>query len=131
MSIFKKLAKKLGAIPEEQINENSKMFSSENKTEEINSERNKLKDSITANLERIGFSKDEIYEVISILNKGESYIQMLKNELIGTNINVNANESVNILNEKLREIRAKELEIAEDIRKKIAEIIDRKKAKQN
>ena len=125
MSMFKKLAKKMGLNFEKEVGENEKIFvQEEDKTKEINDQRSKLKESITANLQRIGFDEDDIYEVISVLNKAEFHIKVLKDELIGTNIN-NPHPDV-ILNEKLKEIRDLELQMAEDVRKKIAEIIKKK-----
>ncbi len=128
MSIFKKLAKKLSGEPtEEELN--APVFSGEeSKTEEIKSQRSKVKESIMQNLQRIGFTEKEINEVIEIINISEYRIQQIIDELIGTNINNDA--PMEILNDKLKKIRNFELKAAEDIRNKVSEIIKRKQSQQ-
>lgn len=111
MSIIKKIGKKLGILPD-------------NKTEEINEERSKIKKNMAQSLQSIGFSEDEINEVLSVLTKCEQDVQKVKDEMIGTNINNDF--AVEITQEKLNEVRRIELKAADDIRAKIAEIKQRK-----
>jgi ABC-type lipoprotein release transport system permease subunit len=121
MSFLKKLADKLG------INYDESVFSSPDRTEEISEERNNQKRMLIENLKRIHFSDSEIEEVTYILTKCEQMIQVVKDDLIGTNIN--NPDPQKILVEKLEKIREIELNGAKDIREKIAEIIERKKKK--
>ena len=111
MGIIKKIGKKLGILPD-------------NKTEEINVERSKIMKYFALSLKSIGFSEDEINEVLSVLTKCEQDVQKVKDEMIGTNINNDF--AVEITQEKLNEVRRIELKAADDIRAKIAEIKQRK-----
>ena len=111
MKFIKKIGKKLGIIPD-------------NKTDEIMDERSKIKMNMTKSLNSIGFSEDEIQEVLSILTKCEQDVQKIKDEMIGTNINNDF--TVEITQQKLNEIRKLELETANNIKNKISEIKQRK-----
>ncbi len=111
MKFIKKIGKKLGIIPD-------------NKTDEIMDERSKIKMNMTKSLNSIGFSEDEIQEVLSILTKCEQDVQKIKDEMIGTNINNDF--AVEITQQKLNEIRKLELETANNIKNKISEIKQRK-----
>lgn len=111
MSFFKKLGQALGIIPE-------------NKTEEINKKRSEVKDSMEVNLKSIGFTQEEVDEVLHIITVAEDEIQKQKDLLIGTNINNH------YFNETMRpifaEIKRLQLKMADDIRNKISEIKQRK-----
>lgn len=119
MSLLKKLADKLG------INFDEPVFSSPDRTDEINEGRNNQKRMLVDNLKRLNFSDSEIDEVTYILTKCEQMVQVVKDDLIGTNIN--NLEPDKILAEKLEKIHDIEVTAAKDIREKIAEIIERKK----
>lgn len=111
MGFFKKLGQALGIIPE-------------NKTEEINKKRSELKISMEKNLSSIGFTKEEIDEVLNIITVAEDKIQEQKDLLIGTNINnYHFNETMRPI---FAEIKKLQLKMADDIREKIAEIKRRK-----
>ncbi len=111
MGIFQKLAEKLGLIQE-------------NRTEKINEERENQKNIMVTNLLNIGFSEDDVKEVIEIIVKAEKEIQEQKDLLIGTNINV---DDVNLaMKPCFDEIRRLQQKMARDIRVKIAEIKQRK-----
>ena len=111
MGIFQKLAEKLGLIQE-------------NRTEKINEERENQKNIMVTNLLNIGFSEDDVKEVIEIIVKAEREIQEQKDLLIGTNINV---DDVNLaMKPCFDEIRRLQQKMARDIRVKIAEIKQRK-----
>lgn len=111
MGIFQKLAEKLGLIQE-------------NRTEKINEERENQKNIMVTNLLNIGFSEDDVKEVIEIIVKAERDIQEQKDLLIGTNINV---DDVNLaMKPCFDEIRRLQQKMARDIRVKIAEIKQRK-----
>ena len=111
MGIFQKLAEKLGLIQE-------------NRTEKIKEERENQKNIMVTNLLNIGFSEDDVKEVIEIIVKAERDIQEQKDLLIGTNINV---DDVNLaMKPCFDEIRRLQQKMAKDIRVKIAEIKQRK-----
>ena len=111
MSFFKKLGEALGIIPE-------------NKTKEINKKRSEVKISMEANLKSIGFTDDEVNEVLDIITVAEDEIQKQKDLLIGTNINNHYfNESMRPI---FAEIKRLQLKMADDIRNKISEIKQRK-----
>ena len=111
MGIFDKIAKKLG-------------FKEKTKTDEINEERANLKKKIAQNLKNSGFTSFEINEVLDILKECEEEIQIIKDSMIGTNIN---NENVvEDTQNALNRIRNLELQAGIDMRNKIAEIQSRK-----
>lgn len=100
-------------------------FKKKSKTEEIMSERARLKESISNKLKNIGFTPEEVEEVLSILIKCEEEVQKVKDEMIGTNINNDF--AVEVTQEKLNEVRRLELKAGDDIKAKINEIRQRKK----
>ncbi len=111
MGIFQKLAVKLGLVEED-------------KTKKINEERENQKNLMVTNLLNIGFSEDDVKEVIEIIVKAEKDIQEQKDLLIGTNINV---DDVNLaMKPCFDEIKRLQQKMATDIRLKIAEIKQRK-----
>lgn len=111
MSIIKKIKQKLG-------------LEEENKTEKIMNERSKLKNEMAQNLANIGFSQEEINEVLDIITKSEEDVQKIKDEMIGTNINNDF--AVDVTRSMLSKVRERELQAAQDIKAKIAEIRQRK-----
>ena len=127
MSIFRKLAKKLG-VEKEEIDENKPFLtgSDENKTEEIMQERSKIMSEMENNLKKLGFDNNEVNEVIFILNKLERDKQKIKDSLIGTNINNPDKDQGMIIKDALAAMRKMELQAAAEVRQKIAEIKQRK-----
>lgn len=120
MDFFKKIGDKIKGKSEE----NSGLFSTENRTPEINAQRTRLKQTMVANLQRLNFTPEEIKEVTDILEKCEQMVQVIKDDLIGTNIN--NLQAPQILDEKLKRMREFELKAAADIKAKVAEILKRK-----
>ncbi len=99
------------------------------KTDEIMEERAKLKKAISKNLQNHGFNGSEIKEVLEILKKCEEEIQVIKDSMIGTNIN---NErAVEDTESALKQIRELELQAGIDMKEKIAQIKTRKENKYN
>ena len=114
MSLFEDLGKKSG-------------FIKKNETDEIMKKRSELKKKIANNLQKAGFTKNEIKEVLDILKQSEDEIQIKKDSLIGTNIN---NEhTLEIMDTVFKQIREIELRTAADMRLKIAEIQAKKQKK--
>ncbi|MBE7705290.1 MAG: hypothetical protein E7Z90_05715 [Cyanobacteria bacterium SIG29] len=115
MNVFKKVFKKvgvsLGLVPD-------------NKTDEIMEERSEIKKTMATNLKAIGFSDSEIEEVLDVITKAETAIQIQKDNLIGTNINTyDPNPAMKEIFDEIRKI---QLQSAEDVKSKIAEIKARK-----
>ena len=127
MSIFRKLAKKLG-VEKEEIDENKPFLtgSDENKTEEIMQERTKIMTEMENNLKKLGFDDNEVNEVIFILNKLERDKQEIKDSLIGTNINNPNKDQGLVIKDALATMRKMELQAAAEVRQKIAEIKQKK-----
>ena len=73
--ILNKFGKKFGIAEEK------------SKTEEIMMQRENVKLDIAVKLYKIGCSDDEIECVLNIIKNAEDEIQVIKNSLIGTNIN--------------------------------------------
>lgn len=111
MKFVKKIGKMLGLIPD-------------NKTEEIREQRNKILDEMARKLTEVGFTKEEIDEVLNIQIESEKKIQEQKDLLIGTNIN-NPEPAI-IMKEIMTEIRYLEEKAAMEMRAKIAEIRERR-----
>lgn len=111
MNFFRTIGEKLGIIEED-------------KTAKIKKERSQIVQTMANNLANIGFTEEEINEVLVILEKSEEDVQKQKDLLIGTNIN---NDDVNSTMKPIfDEIRRLQLKAASDIRQKIAEIKQRK-----
>lgn len=119
MDFFKKIGDKITGKEKE-----TGLFSPENRTPEINAQRSQIKQTMIANLQRLNFTPDEIKEVTDILDKCEQMVQVIKDDLIGTNIN--NLHAPQILDEKLKRMREFELKAAADIKAKVAEILKRK-----
>lgn len=111
MKFVKKIAKKMGLIKQ-------------STTEEINEERSEITQTLMKNLKKIGFTDDEVEEVVEIIDLAEAKIQEKKDSLIGTNINnPNVNEDMKKIFQAIRNI---QLQMGEDVKEKIAEIKGRK-----
>ncbi len=111
MGLFDKAAKKFG-------------LKEKTKTDEIMEKRAILKKQIAQNLKDKGFSASEVNEVLDILKECEEEIQIIKDSMIGTNIN-----NPNVIEDTtsaLNQIRNLELKAGSEMREKIAEIIARK-----
>ena len=87
-------------------------------------QRAQLKKTMAQNLKQIGFTKEEIKEVLSVIEEIEQEIQMKKDSLEGSNIN--NDHTVEIMNKVFYDIKQLELKMAYDVRMKIAEIKKRK-----
>ncbi len=93
-------------------------------TEKIKEDRDKIKTVLQGNLQKLGFTRLEIKEVLDIVTITEAEIQVLKDSLIGTNIN---NPDPLPIMEKVRdEIRALQQKMATDIKLKVQQIQKRK-----
>lgn len=111
MSFFKKLGKALGINPE-------------NKTKKISKKHIEVKASMEENLKSIGFTQEEINEVLNIIDTAEKKIQEQKDLLIGIDINNRyVKETMKPIFEEIKKL---QLKMANDIKEKIDEIKERK-----
>jgi hypothetical protein len=95
-------------------------------TEKIQEDRNKIRKLLEDNLKKLNFTSIEIKEVQEIITIAEEDIQVLKDSLIGTNIN--NPDPTPIMNKVTNEIRTRQIQMSEDIKKKVQEIQKRKEA---
>lgn len=111
MSFFKKLGQALGIAPK-------------NKTDKINNKHFEMKNSMENNLKSIGFTKEEVDEVLNVITLAEGKIQEQKDLLIGSNINnLYVNETMKHIFAQIKKL---QLKMADDVRAKIEEIKVRK-----
>ncbi|MBQ4123179.1 hypothetical protein IJD44_05605 [bacterium] len=111
MSFFKKLGQALGIAPK-------------NKTDEINNKHFEMKNSMENNLKSIGFTQEEVDEVLNVITLAEGKIQEQKDLLIGSNINnLYVNETMKHIFAQIKKL---QLKMADDVRAKIEEIKVRK-----
>ena len=94
------------------------------KTDILNDVRAQMKKTMRENLKKIGFTKEEIKEVIDIIKDTEEAIQLKKDALVGSNIN--NDHVIEDMQKVLYDIRQMELKMAENIKAKIKEIKERK-----
>lgn len=93
-------------------------------TEKIKEERDKIKTTLENNLKQLGFTKLEINEVIDVITLAEADIKVLKDSLIGTNIN--NSDPTPIMKKVMDEIRERQQQMAADIKVKVEQIKKRK-----
>ena len=96
------------------------------KTEEIKEQRASIKDTFRTNLRALGFTTMEIEEVILVIEDYERKIEYAKLKLDGTNIN-NPDPTI-IMHDVHEEIAQYREQMALDIKAKVEEIKQRKKA---
>ena len=113
MDIFSKVAKKFG------ITKNEKT-----KTELIQEQRENLKLSIAVKLYQKGCSDEEIEHVLTIIQNAEDDIQIIKNSLIGTNINPQGDPN-KPLHDGIEKIRTRQIELQKELQEAIQKLINK------
>jgi len=113
MDIFNKVAKKFGLIDDEKSS-----------TEKIMDERNKIKLNLAVKLCTIGFSDDEVAEVLGVIDSAEEDIKAIKDSLIGTNINPKG-DPMQPLSNGVDKIRARQLQMQQEIQETINRISEK------
>ncbi len=98
-----------------------KFNENDDKTLKIANEREKIKDKMTSKLKALDFTDDEIKSVLHIIFITEGKIEALKSSLIGTNIN--NDDPTPAMASVISQIKQLQIDMAEDIQKKINEII--------
>ncbi|MBR5303374.1 MAG: hypothetical protein IKU37_00935 [Candidatus Gastranaerophilales bacterium] len=113
MNIFSKVAKKFGLVEEK------------SKTEIMQEKRDNLKLTIAVKLYEKGCSDSEIEQVLSIIQNAEDDIQIIKNSLIGTNINPQGDPN-KPLHDGILKIRARQEEMQKELNEAIQNILANK-----
>lgn len=111
MDIFSKVAKKFGLAKKEKT-----------QTEIINEQREDLKLSIAVKLYQRGCSDEEIEYILAIIQSAEDDIQIIKNSLIGTNINPKGDPN-KPLYDGITKIRARQEEMQKELNEAIQKIL--------
>ena len=114
MDIFKKVGKKFNLIKEEP--------EEKSRTEEILEQRSNLKLTIAVKLYQIGCNDEEIEQVLSIIESAENDIQIIKNSLIGTNINPKGDPN-KPLYDGVSKIRARQEEMQKELNEAIQNLL--------
>ena len=106
-------------------NNNKKEDSS--KTEQIMEERNAAKLNLAVKLYEKGCTDEEVEEVLAVIESAEMDIQIIKNSLIGTNINPNLDEDpLKPLQEGLQKIKQRQAEMQKELDEVIQRVISGK-----
>ena len=113
MDIFKKVGKNFGLAKEEK---------EKSQTEQMKEQRNNLKITIAAKLYERGCTDDEIEQVLSIIQSAEDDIQIIKNSLIGTNINPQGDPN-KPLYDGIMKIRARQEEMQKELNEAIQKLL--------
>lgn len=108
-------------------NFNDNINESNDKTLQIAKERQAIKEKMADKLKGMNFTDDEIKSVLQIIFIAEGKIEALKSTLIGTNIN--NPDPTPIMAQVISQIKQLEIDMAEDIQKRVSEIQAKKKKK--
>lgn len=114
MDIFKKIGKKFGLIKEEE----------KSTTEQIQEQRNDLKMTIAVKLYQCGCSDEEIEYILAIIQNAEDDIQIIKNSLIGTNINPQGDPN-KPLYDGIEKIRTRQAELQKELQEAIQKLLNK------
>ena len=93
---------------------------------EVSVHRGKLKTKIKHYLKRRGFSTMEINEIMDVITLAEADIKIAEDSL--AHVNINNPDPTRAMHAALEDIRKYEKELAYNVRKKIMDIMMRKKA---
>lgn len=113
MSFFKKIREKVGLEKKEK-----------SKTEQMQEKRKNLKMTVAVKLYEKGCSDEEIEQVLSIIESAENDIQMIKNSLIGTNINPTGDPN-KPLYDGIMKIREREAELQKELQEAIQKLLNK------
>jgi len=93
------------------------------KTEKLKEERDDIKLEIAGKLHQIGCSDEEIKNVLNIIETAEEEIQVIKDGLIGTNINPKG-DPMQPISEGREKIRARYVQMRKDVQEAINKLIE-------
>ncbi len=92
---------------------------------ETTTERENLKNQLTLRLMQYGFTRMEINEVLDVITLAEADIKVAKDSL--NHVNLNNQDPTRSIHSALNDIKLYQKELAFNLRKKILDIIERKK----
>ena len=95
-----------------------------NLTKKIEEDRANIKETLVANLKKLNFTNMEINEVMELIAIAETKIQVLKDSLIGSNIN--NPDPTPLMRQVHNEIMAIQQQLAVDIKSKVIQIKEKK-----
>lgn len=101
-----------------------KINEDDDKTLQIAKERDQIKIKMVEKMQALGFNEEEIKSVLHIIFITEGKIEALKSTLIGTNINTD--DPTPAMVKVLSEIKQLQIDMAENIKKRIDEIKTKK-----
>lgn len=93
---------------------------------EITKNRGTLKNNIRVSLMRCGFTEMEVNEVINVIELAEADIRIAEDSI--KHCNINNPDPTRSMHAAIEDIRRYQKELAYDVRKKIMEIMQRKRA---
>ena len=97
------------------------------RTEKINEDRKDMKLTLAVKLYNKGCSEDEVKEVLTIIENAENEIQIIKKNLVGTNISPDINaDVVKPLDEGVHKIRQIQKEMQEELNEALKRILSGK-----
>ena len=93
------------------------------RVEQFEEKRNNIKTQLSTKLYAIGFTDDEVEEVLNVIESAESDIARIKQSLIGTNINPDLSKDPNEpLYNGVMEIRKIQAQMEKELNETIARI---------
>lgn len=93
---------------------------------EVTKNRGTLKNNIRVSLMRCGFTEMEVNEVINVIELAEADIRIAEDSI--KHCNINNLDPTRSMHAAIEDIRRYQKELAYDVRKKIMEIMERKRA---
>ena len=93
---------------------------------EVTKNRGTLKNNIRVSLMRCGFTEMEVNEVINVIELAEADIRIAEDSI--KLCNINNPDPTRSMHAAIEDIRRYQKELAYDVRKKIMEIMERKRA---
>lgn len=97
------------------------------KTEQIKESRHTVKLNLAVKLYEKGCTDDEVEEVLAVIETAETDIQIIKNSLIGTNINPNMEEDpMKPLYDGIEKIKQRQAEMKKELDETIERILRNK-----
>ncbi|GBF22977.1 hypothetical protein tpqmel_0381 [Candidatus Gastranaerophilus sp. (ex Termes propinquus)] len=107
--------------------DNLKGKEEENQTEKLRQEREKIKKNLSNTLSAQGFTNIEVLRVINVIENAEREIQVIKDSLIGTNINNTDADPMKVLHDGRVKIHEREVRLGQEIKDMVEKIRNEKK----
>lgn len=94
----------------------------ENLTDKMRRQREQIKKNLENTLISQGFSSIEVGKVLNVIEIAERDIQVIKDSLIGTNINNEDSDPMQVVEDGRLKIREREIKMGEEIKSVVAQI---------